>query len=421
MYRKNGGNLPLEERGQAIVLIALMLTVLMAFLALAVDGGNAYVHRRLAQNSSDGGALAGVLQMLQPGSSEAAVLGQIVQVAQRNGIDPTQPGNEVHAWYVDSSGTRLSNAEVGTWGYVPTNQGAAGVEVQVTTRFSAFVAQLIGQPSLSATTDSGATAVFDNTCAQNGMWANCADHIGNCYNNGLNLSGSSVTVTGGIHSNSGLHITTSSWSQTPQAAEWGTPGDCTDGNVGVCPPGYGQQVAPVPMPILFRWADFQPGAYWWNDMCQGTYGAACHYVNGDIRANDVISAGLWVVNGSINTPRYFDPAQVHYTFITQGNISFNNAMPAWQSFVGSSAQDGSKVFMFSLAQDPGGISMSSSGVSWSGIIYAPYGNVSISSSGDLAAASTLYAWQINLSGSSIEYNHTPDECPLEQATVKLLW
>lgn len=46
------------ERGQTLVLVALILVALMAMIALAIDGGNAYLERRQMQTAADAGALA---------------------------------------------------------------------------------------------------------------------------------------------------------------------------------------------------------------------------------------------------------------------------------------------------------------------------------------------------------------------------
>src|SRR3982075_1218853 len=47
-----------REQGQALVLIALAMLVILGFLGLAVDGGHAYWERRILQNAVDAGALA---------------------------------------------------------------------------------------------------------------------------------------------------------------------------------------------------------------------------------------------------------------------------------------------------------------------------------------------------------------------------
>jgi len=48
-----------SERGQSVVIVALLLVALMGMLALAIDGGNAFFKRRESQNAADAGALAG--------------------------------------------------------------------------------------------------------------------------------------------------------------------------------------------------------------------------------------------------------------------------------------------------------------------------------------------------------------------------
>ena len=47
-----------SQRGQAIVLIALMMAVLIGFVALAIDSARAFDARRILQDATDAGALA---------------------------------------------------------------------------------------------------------------------------------------------------------------------------------------------------------------------------------------------------------------------------------------------------------------------------------------------------------------------------
>ena len=77
----------LRERGQTLVVAALLLLVLLACLALSLDLGNIYAQRRLMQNAADAGALAGV-RALALGQGDSAVRSQVQQFAvQRNGAD----------------------------------------------------------------------------------------------------------------------------------------------------------------------------------------------------------------------------------------------------------------------------------------------------------------------------------------------
>ncbi|MHB8571384.1 MAG: TadE/TadG family type IV pilus assembly protein [Candidatus Dormibacteria bacterium] len=60
-----------RQRGQAMVLMALMATVLLGAVGLAIDGGLAFARERSAQNAADGASLAAAYDIAQ-GLSEAA-------------------------------------------------------------------------------------------------------------------------------------------------------------------------------------------------------------------------------------------------------------------------------------------------------------------------------------------------------------
>lgn len=53
----------MNERGQSIILVAVAIVALVAFVAIAVDGARLYVMRRQMQNAADAGALAGAYQL----------------------------------------------------------------------------------------------------------------------------------------------------------------------------------------------------------------------------------------------------------------------------------------------------------------------------------------------------------------------
>jgi len=53
------------ERGQVIVLLALLMIVLLGFAGLAIDGGNVLTQRRRAQNAADNAALSYALKRNQ--------------------------------------------------------------------------------------------------------------------------------------------------------------------------------------------------------------------------------------------------------------------------------------------------------------------------------------------------------------------
>lgn len=70
-----------HDDGQTLVYVALAMVALLAFVALAVDGGHVYAERRRMQNAADAGALAGAYEMCF-GSA-----GRVVSTAQNYAID----------------------------------------------------------------------------------------------------------------------------------------------------------------------------------------------------------------------------------------------------------------------------------------------------------------------------------------------
>lgn len=81
------GNGDSRESGQVLVIVALFLVALLAMLALVVDGGNLYLHRRAMQNAADAGAIAGA-RVLAYNGTEASVRAAAKEYAvQRNGAD----------------------------------------------------------------------------------------------------------------------------------------------------------------------------------------------------------------------------------------------------------------------------------------------------------------------------------------------
>ena len=72
-----------SERGQAIVMIAIMIVVILGFTALAVDGGRLYSERRAAQNAADAAVLSAALSKCSNGNITAAAQ----QIAASNGYN----------------------------------------------------------------------------------------------------------------------------------------------------------------------------------------------------------------------------------------------------------------------------------------------------------------------------------------------
>lgn len=110
-----------SERGQFLVMLAVMLLALLAMLALVLDGGTLYLRRREAQNAADAGALAGARALcLTKDAGQAAYMA--TQYA------------EVHN-SADSSQTIV---------------GTETVSVTTQASFDTYFAHFIGMPRLTA-------------------------------------------------------------------------------------------------------------------------------------------------------------------------------------------------------------------------------------------------------------------------------
>ncbi len=77
-----------DERGQVLILAALMLTVLLGFVGLLLDSGLLYAERRQAQNAADEATLAAVRVLFEDGeSATAAARAAALDYAAANGYD----------------------------------------------------------------------------------------------------------------------------------------------------------------------------------------------------------------------------------------------------------------------------------------------------------------------------------------------
>src|SRR5262245_62807240 len=81
------------QRGQAMVLMAVAMIALLAFVVLAIDGGRFYSQRRTSQNASDMAALAALYMYVKSSNpatvSEQTIITEINRVAEINEIQDT--------------------------------------------------------------------------------------------------------------------------------------------------------------------------------------------------------------------------------------------------------------------------------------------------------------------------------------------
>lgn len=88
-----------KQRGQIAVLVALCMVVLLVYVALIVDGTNAFQQRRRCQNAADAAALAGVVEMKAIGTTNTKVYNVTVNYVTQHIGTP----DAFEAQYVNSS------------------------------------------------------------------------------------------------------------------------------------------------------------------------------------------------------------------------------------------------------------------------------------------------------------------------------
>lgn len=177
------------QDGQSIVLVALLMGVLLVFVAIAVDMSNAYAHRRQAQNAADAAVLAAAqelgLYLNEESTSDGDIAAEMNDYAQKNAILDTDgiPHNAVNAnvigCYLGADANCLddmppldSSFRVGELGYVPDD--AIGIEVVTVITAPTFFGGLVGLDGLRLQAE--AASMFESACTAGGCVLPLAVH-----------------------------------------------------------------------------------------------------------------------------------------------------------------------------------------------------------------------------------------------------
>jgi len=120
------------ERGQALIMIALAMVGLAGMVGLVVDGGNAFLDRRNAQNAADSAALAAALTRTRSGSNlQAAALASAAQ----NGYNNNGTSNVVEFHNPPISGPNAGNVEY--------------IQIFITSHVKTYFARVVGWKQLT--------------------------------------------------------------------------------------------------------------------------------------------------------------------------------------------------------------------------------------------------------------------------------
>jgi len=98
-----------NQRGQAIIIMAVALIALLGFAGLAFDGGNLYTEQRRAQSAADNAALAAAYQYMTGVAADATLQSAALTNAAQNDFDNNGTNNVVTYSHPPISGAYIGN------------------------------------------------------------------------------------------------------------------------------------------------------------------------------------------------------------------------------------------------------------------------------------------------------------------------
>jgi Flp pilus assembly protein TadG len=123
-----------KEHGQALIVVVLAIVALAGMAGLVVDGGNAFLDRRNAQNAADSAALAAAVTRVR-GTTGQSISGAAFSAAAQNGYDNNGTSNIVEVHHPPISGPYKDNEEY--------------VQVIITSHVKTYFARLVGRKELT--------------------------------------------------------------------------------------------------------------------------------------------------------------------------------------------------------------------------------------------------------------------------------
>lgn len=407
-----------NQSGQSIVIMAFAVVVLMGIMALAIDGGRIYTLRRDAQNAADAAALQGAKSLCQDEDFEAKAL----EVAAMNGffgpgvVEVNNP--PIHS---DAPTVNADQVEVVITGTI---QGGMIAPVVYQGELNTRV-QAVGDCIRGSLSGSGVAIFAKGDCP--GPYE-------------ASVTGSNVSIVGGIHSNGGVQVSGNS-SNPATITGTITYVDTDDEhiqNATLFPvTGNPAQTTPKDYPLELAYADFVPAAEpnsngangWAYDAVMGAYpdGSRYHYHTGEITKDWLTSSGKLVGNilakGVYVSPVGFqlnsmgDFVGDDVTFVSLGKITVNGGNSTFRPYFGGllvMTEGGS-----GLCDNSEIVSLTGSNINWGGIVFAPNGSIKLSNSGGGSFYGSLIGGQVSLSGSNLLVIYDPSFLPPDPDTIEL--
>lgn len=379
------------ESGQAIVLIAMLMIILIASLGLALDGGDFYWLHRDAQNAADAAAFAATGSFCRGASVESASnIG--LDVASANGFDETNP-NAVKKHTTLNVDVVVNQQTLNNF-----EDGPATITVTIVAQKPSYFIQVVWDTPITVTVE--AIGFCTPERARPGLVA-----LSESCQYAMNITGSQITILGGVASNGGMNINSSNASINGDGYYMG---DNNSSNVLWNPSSNPQE---IDVPMNDREAhdieDYAPS----GEMATAA-GSYYHYSTGDLRMNTnpahIVLEGLYFTEGNIDLigDNYtIGPAGA--TFVARGSIGMSATNIELRPFSG-------ELLLFSNQTTNCGvnaISLSSSNAQWEGLIYAPHGGVKFADSENSTSNGGIVAQTIDIHASNTQIVRLPETFP----------
>lgn len=407
-----------RHNGQAIVLVALAVVALFAFVGLAVDGGYTFAQRRWMQNAADAAALAGARELLlytelgEPKTNQDIYNRISEYLAKNRAICALDPCNYsfVAQYYPGKQLLTQDNASPPA--------GATGVYVTAKVERPTLFLRALRLDTMAV----AATACAAGIAKCGGGYAIWAD-APNCSQNELAVSGSSVSIQGDVHSNGEVKSTGQS-TVVDGHVTYTTP--TPQGNISYTPvAGNPAQDSIRPLPVTYNLDDYRC-----TPTC-GTYAAAAiaagkyrsYTGNFNWNPNNIpdplVFDGLYYIDGNISLSGFdnlsdpTDPTKpFRITIVATGTIAVTNG--SGQKLAPSQYADGLLLFsnqnVGSPKCSPWVINISGSDNNWGGVIYAPYGLVNVQGATNFSIGGSIIAYSVSLQGSGINIRYDEQFC-----------
>jgi hypothetical protein len=385
-----------KASGQTLIIVALAIIVLLSFVGLAFDGGRALSERRKMQNAAEAGALVGATEVGK-NSDQEDIYEQIERFAVTlNGA------NSFSATYY--SGSQPVGSEPG-----PPPSGSTGTCVTATTTFQTAFMELVGIPTITISARAcGVSYLAECPVGGYALWA--GSNTSTCANT-INWSGGSYTVNGNLHTNNDINVS-GTGNVLNGRAEYQSGDFPTSDHLALNPSANNPITTTTrPYPIQYDLADYQPG---------GRAAVAAQATNNYYPITTVNNFpacppdGLYYVsdsaghlNLSINST--CGGGNHRITIVSRGTINISGGSSNYSPFI-----DALLFYSTSANACNNGtpaISMSGSNNTWSGIVYAPNGEIAMSGSGNTTLTGSLIGNTLNMSGSSLTLSYSDSYCP----------